>query len=147
MLVVDNDDALTDVVRRRLEAADYECVTASTGAMGIAVFEHRRPDMVITDVTGTLRLVTGPPPPQPARFLEVWEFVCKAAFRFGGYLRDWFPPEHWFHRRQHSWLFRTFIAGWKGYQYMGSDPWAYPTTPPEWQDEVMSESSGEVPEP
>lgn len=50
VLVVDNDDALTDVVRRRLEAADYECVTASTGAMGIAVFEHRRPDMVITDL-------------------------------------------------------------------------------------------------
>ena len=50
VLIVDNDEFLVDVVRRRLESSGYDCIIATTGGMGIALFEHRRPDLVITDL-------------------------------------------------------------------------------------------------
>jgi DNA-binding response OmpR family regulator len=50
VLLVDNDEFLVDVLRRRIEASGYGCMTATTGAMALAIFDQRRPDMVVTDI-------------------------------------------------------------------------------------------------
>lgn len=50
ILVVDNDEALTAAISMRLEDAGFNCITAASGAQGIALFDRGQIDLVITDV-------------------------------------------------------------------------------------------------
>ncbi|MEO1008566.1 MAG: response regulator [Planctomycetota bacterium] len=51
VLVVDDDPGLIAAIRTRLEARGIACVTASTGAQGIAAFRSSDVDLVITDLS------------------------------------------------------------------------------------------------
>lgn len=50
ILVIDNDEGMTAAVSTRLECLGFECVTAQTGAQGVAEFDPDRIDLVITDL-------------------------------------------------------------------------------------------------
>lgn len=50
ILIIDNDDGLVTALSTRLGHLGYECVTASTGAQGLAAFSARPFDLVITDL-------------------------------------------------------------------------------------------------
>lgn len=50
ILVIDNDEAVVRAIATRLEAMGYDCVTASTGAQGLAMFSDQTIDLVITDL-------------------------------------------------------------------------------------------------
>jgi DNA-binding response OmpR family regulator len=50
VLVVDDDQTVSDVVRRYLEQAGYEVVLAEDGADGLVAVATRRPDLVVLDL-------------------------------------------------------------------------------------------------
>jgi CheY-like chemotaxis protein len=50
ILVVDDDEAVRRAVRKTLESRGHEVAEATDGPSGVAAFEERRPDLVITDV-------------------------------------------------------------------------------------------------
>ncbi|MBN3037957.1 MAG: response regulator [Candidatus Omnitrophica bacterium] len=50
ILVVDDEAALVDMIKMRLEASDYEVVTASDGQEGFEKIEAEKPDLVILDI-------------------------------------------------------------------------------------------------
>ncbi|MEJ5239916.1 MAG: response regulator transcription factor [Anaerolineales bacterium] len=71
VLVVDDEKALRDFVRRNLEVRGYRVLTASNGLEALAIFEHESVDLIILDlmmphldgleVTRRLREVSGVP--------------------------------------------------------------------------------------
>ncbi|MCL4524247.1 MAG: response regulator, partial [Acidobacteria bacterium] len=50
ILVVDDEDAIREVVATLLEAKGYECVTATNGQDALAQLHTRPPDLVLSDV-------------------------------------------------------------------------------------------------
>lgn len=50
ILVIDDDNALTRALTTRLASKGYTCITASTGAQGLAQFQSVPPDLVISDL-------------------------------------------------------------------------------------------------
>jgi two-component system KDP operon response regulator KdpE len=50
ILVVDDDAAIRDSLSKELRAAGYATATASDGREGVAAFETRAPDLVLTDL-------------------------------------------------------------------------------------------------
>jgi DNA-binding response OmpR family regulator len=50
VLVVDDDDTVSDVVRRYLERAGYGVVLADDGPTALAAFRDHRPDLVVLDL-------------------------------------------------------------------------------------------------
>ncbi|MFG1603271.1 response regulator transcription factor [Actinoplanes sp. NPDC049265] len=50
VLVVDDDQTVSDVVRRYLEQAGYDVVLAADGADGLVAVAARRPDLVVLDL-------------------------------------------------------------------------------------------------
>ena len=50
ILVVDDEDAIREVVATLLEAKGYECVTATNGQEALAQFHAQPPDLVLSDV-------------------------------------------------------------------------------------------------
>jgi two-component system, OmpR family, KDP operon response regulator KdpE len=50
ILVVDDDPSIRRTLTRELTIAGYETASAADGVEGKAVFENRRPDLVITDL-------------------------------------------------------------------------------------------------
>jgi len=50
ILIIDNDEGIVAAIAARLESIGYTCVTASTGAQGIAAFEENDIHLVITDL-------------------------------------------------------------------------------------------------
>jgi len=50
ILVIDNDEGLTQAVSTRLNNNGYECITASNGEEGLSTYTLGEIDMVITDL-------------------------------------------------------------------------------------------------
>jgi CheY-like chemotaxis protein len=50
ILIVDDDEALVDLLSRRLEQQGYETLTADTGRMGLALAGRHLPDLVVLDL-------------------------------------------------------------------------------------------------
>lgn len=50
ILIIDNDEDMVAAITTRLENMGYQCVTAGTGAQGIAAFDEQHVDLVITDL-------------------------------------------------------------------------------------------------
>jgi len=50
ILVVDDDPSIRQILTRELAIAGYDTAAAADGVEGKAVFEERRPDLVITDL-------------------------------------------------------------------------------------------------
>lgn len=50
ILIIDNDEGVVAAITARLESMGYQCVTAGTGAQGIAVFRDQDIKLVITDL-------------------------------------------------------------------------------------------------
>ncbi|MFK7790244.1 MAG: response regulator [Phycisphaeraceae bacterium] len=50
ILIVDNDEGVCQALATRLEDAGYTCKTASSGAQGLALFQHGHIGLVITDM-------------------------------------------------------------------------------------------------
>jgi len=50
ILVVDDDAAIRDSLSKELRAAGYATLTANDGREGLAVFQTRAPDLVLTDL-------------------------------------------------------------------------------------------------
>jgi DNA-binding response OmpR family regulator len=50
ILVVDDDPSIRQALSRELALAGYDAISAADGLEGKAIFEERRPDLVITDL-------------------------------------------------------------------------------------------------
>ncbi len=50
ILVVDDDPSIRQTLTREIALAGYDAISAADGVEGKAVFEERRPDLVITDL-------------------------------------------------------------------------------------------------
>lgn len=50
ILVVDDEETVTRVVKRTLEAAGYIVTTANTGNAALTVFESYTPDLILLDI-------------------------------------------------------------------------------------------------
>lgn len=50
VLLVDDDDAVRDVLRKALSAAGYRVTEAATGEEAVAAFERDCPDILLTDL-------------------------------------------------------------------------------------------------
>ncbi len=50
ILLIDDEPAIRNVVRRMLEGAGYEFLEASDGEAGMRLLAEHRPDLVITDL-------------------------------------------------------------------------------------------------
>jgi CheY-like chemotaxis protein len=50
VLLVDDDDAVRDVLRKVLLAAGYRVTEAATGTEAVAAFEQQCPDILLTDL-------------------------------------------------------------------------------------------------
>lgn len=50
ILIIDNDEGMVAVLAARLQACGYRCVTAGSGAQGLAAFRGHDIDLVITDL-------------------------------------------------------------------------------------------------
>jgi CheY-like chemotaxis protein len=50
ILVIDDDAPVRELIRRVLVKDGYEVVEAPNGKVGVALFEQKRPDLVITDI-------------------------------------------------------------------------------------------------
>jgi CheY-like chemotaxis protein len=50
ILVIDDDADIRELIRRLLVKEGYEVVEAPNGKVGVALFEQRHPDLVITDI-------------------------------------------------------------------------------------------------
>src|SRR5262245_13074890 len=72
VLVVDDEPDMLVNVARILRRGRYECVTAASGEEALALFQRRRPDLILTDLRMTgmgglalLRMVRAHVPPTP----------------------------------------------------------------------------------
>ncbi|MEE8360403.1 MAG: response regulator [Candidatus Omnitrophota bacterium] len=50
ILLIDDEDAFLDMVKMRLEANDYEVITANDGEAGLELARKERPDLIILDL-------------------------------------------------------------------------------------------------
>ena len=50
VLIIDDEPDLADTCARVLRAAGYECVIAEDSAPGLALFDSRRPALVLSDI-------------------------------------------------------------------------------------------------
>jgi len=50
ILVIDDDDQLSEILRKMLSRAGYEVLVASDGRKGVELYRKEQPDVVITDV-------------------------------------------------------------------------------------------------
>ena len=50
VLIVDDHEHILRLVSMILSAAGYECISARTGAQGLALYKRERPTLVITDL-------------------------------------------------------------------------------------------------
>ena len=50
ILLIDDDDVLREVIASALERQGYQVRQAENGEKGIALFNEKRPDIVITDL-------------------------------------------------------------------------------------------------
>jgi CheY-like chemotaxis protein len=50
ILIVDDDDAMVDVLGQRLERQGFDILAAASGEEGLAVARHRHPDLVVLDL-------------------------------------------------------------------------------------------------
>lgn len=50
ILIIDDDDAMVDVLSQRLSRQGYEIVVAASGDEGLAVARDRRPNLVLLDL-------------------------------------------------------------------------------------------------
>ena len=50
ILIIDNDEGIVAALSARLEAMGYTCITAGTGAQGLASFQEQNINLVITDL-------------------------------------------------------------------------------------------------
>lgn len=50
ILIIDNDEGLVQAIATRLGSLGYRCITARTGAQGLAEFQSAPIDLVITDL-------------------------------------------------------------------------------------------------
>ena len=50
ILVVDDESAFVEMIKMRLEASDYEVVTASNGKEGLSQVKAQKPDVVLLDI-------------------------------------------------------------------------------------------------
>jgi DNA-binding response OmpR family regulator len=50
VLVIDDDDAMTDLVKMVLEAKDFNVTTANSGAEGIRLAHQNDPDIILLDL-------------------------------------------------------------------------------------------------
>lgn len=50
ILIVDDESDLVEVVRSRLVASGYECITASDGMEGLTKAQKENPDLIILDL-------------------------------------------------------------------------------------------------
>src|SRR5438552_14434190 len=50
ILIVDDDDAMVDVLGQRLGRQGFEILVAASGEEGLAMARHRRPDLVLLDL-------------------------------------------------------------------------------------------------
>jgi CheY-like chemotaxis protein len=72
VLVVDDEPDMLVNVARILRRGRYDCVTAASGEEAMTLFQHRRPDLILTDLRmpgmdglALLRAVTRHVPPIP----------------------------------------------------------------------------------
>jgi CheY-like chemotaxis protein len=50
ILIVDDDDAMVDLLGQRLGRQGFEVLVAASGEEGLAIARHRRPDLVVLDL-------------------------------------------------------------------------------------------------
>lgn len=50
ILVIDDDQEIVELARRRLEANHYEVLTARDGIDGFAILKEHKPDLIVLDV-------------------------------------------------------------------------------------------------
>jgi len=50
VLVIDDDKAVRELVRRMLESGGHSVIEASDGLEGVKVFKQETPDVVVTDI-------------------------------------------------------------------------------------------------
>jgi len=50
ILIVDDDDAMVDLLGQRLGRQGFEILVAASGEEGLAIARHRRPDLVVLDL-------------------------------------------------------------------------------------------------
>jgi DNA-binding response OmpR family regulator len=50
ILLVDDEEALVDMVKMRLEANDYDVITANDGQAALDLARKERPDLIILDI-------------------------------------------------------------------------------------------------
>ena len=50
ILIIDNDEGMVAAITARLESIGYCCVTAGSGAQGVAAFRDNDIDLVVTDL-------------------------------------------------------------------------------------------------
>lgn len=50
ILVVDDDLEIVELVRKRLEANQYDVLTASDGVAGFSLAQEHKPDLIVLDV-------------------------------------------------------------------------------------------------
>ena len=50
VLIVDDEEAIRDLIKMNLDLAGYECVTAIDGNEAITVFDESKPDLGLLDI-------------------------------------------------------------------------------------------------
>ncbi len=50
ILVIDNDDDLTHALTKRLGSMGFNCITAASGAQGVAEFQGSKVDLIVSDL-------------------------------------------------------------------------------------------------
>jgi DNA-binding response OmpR family regulator len=50
ILVIDNDDQLTLALTKRLGSHGFRCITAASGAQGLAAFNNASVDLIVSDL-------------------------------------------------------------------------------------------------
>ncbi len=50
ILVIDDDSSIINVIKIRLEANNYQVITASNGEEGIKIAQSGKPDLIIMDI-------------------------------------------------------------------------------------------------
>ena len=51
ILVIDDDESMCDLVARYLNALGYTALTAEDGKTGLMLFEEKKPDLVLLDLS------------------------------------------------------------------------------------------------
>ncbi len=50
ILVVDDEESITDIIKIMLSAKGYEVIIANNGKQGLDLYREKKPDLVITDI-------------------------------------------------------------------------------------------------